>query len=75
MAAIRERLVRRILLNDPANEGLVPWGPTDEAAHDDAQILELQEGTAVEQLEALGALAAPPNVNTGSLRRTRALEG
>ena len=40
MAAIRERLVRRILLDDSANEGLVPWGPTDEAAHNDARILD-----------------------------------
>ena len=73
VAAIRERLVRRILLDDPANEGLVPWGPTDEAAHDDAQILGLpatastQQGAAVGQLDALGASAAPPSANIGSL--------
>ena len=72
-AAIRERLVRRILLDDPANEGQVPWGPTDKAAHDDAQILgfpaptRIQQGATVEQLEALGASAAPPSGKTGSL--------
>ena len=65
VAAIRERLVRRILLDKPANEGRVPWSPRDEAAHDNAQILGLPAG--VEQLEALGESAAPPSANTRSL--------
>ena len=32
VAAIRDRLVREILQEDPANAGRVPWNITDEAA-------------------------------------------
>ena len=36
MAAIRDRLVHKMLQEDPANAGRVPWNITDEAAYDDA---------------------------------------
>ena len=35
MAAIRDRLVRKMLQEDPANVGRVPWSVTDEATYDD----------------------------------------
>ena len=49
VAAIRDRLLRKVLQDDPANAGKVPWSITDEAAYDDAQ---------------LAGLPAPPGVAT-----------
>ena len=59
MAAIRDRLVRKILQDDPANEDRVLWIITDEAAYDDAQLLGLPAPQGAAAFEQPTGAAAP----------------
>ena len=69
VAAIRDRLMRNILQDDPANAGKVPWSITDEAAYDDAQLSGLPAPPGAAAIIQAMSAAAP---SSAVVRRPRA---
>ena len=65
VAAIRDRLLRKVLQDDPANAGMVPWSITDEAAYDDAQLAGLPAPLGVAAIMPATGAAAPSSAVVG----------